>query len=1120
MKTQIALRIGTLAVLIWISCIKPSALCAQQPVLIDYYYILDEVEKGLKVGDQMALRNTALLLDKVSVKRQALDLLEKYTLFTPREFRLNKLTTKRSFLNFFYKNQEQLHFSLPLQAFYLTPLEERPLQYQVELVNDGQQSDPAVQLRAQIDLFEQAMEREDLANAQTSIKRIGQVSIPESESYLLNLIREKSFRRKYPQLTQATVIQLASRQKKETLQQLINLYKEGNIATPFFLSQLRELTNLSYPNVQVYERELERLGSVAAMRQAGYDRYYDFKPWYYTDTVNYYGKILFSSDTLEEVQQSALKDLVATKDARALYYLAIKAYRIAMKKDKSSLTPDMLYDKMQSLLAARAVITDEGGSYVAAPNWQEDEKATLNFAHYWVAHHKDYEWDQYRAKFINKTISFTFEKRYKRYIQQLTSTNDSVAWNAYVALTEGDPEEITRLTELFRPVLGNHNTSLPPIEYAYLERTAALTDFCRRNDVLYKPNSRIKIILDSLYTNLAPKDRHRLEKKLYTVTQLNDLTSLEYQATLYAAYQPLAYSIAWVLDQSYTKYWQAIFSNDKALRLYLKKTYLFKRLGVEGVCNIYDNKFDLASEKVKRRLNGLLALETDKDIIQQIELLLASREEVQLYTWKDLLEKEFSMSLLAAPKPGELSAIFGKINEIDDERNRLKLIFYLSLYPSTDQVRYLIKMLKDDTMEREALSLLNLIYAYDFKDDLGNEKENWLLYWENYQKSYDDWGKQFIELRLQRLSGKSSVSIYELNDITTSPYYKSLYRNIVLDALDKVEPTRNLRRLKIKPQLNTFIELKYLQDIDFRPNELLDVFDLLKVDNNKKLFNFLMAKSEAYPQQARVAFFVKMVETDWFNRYIREDGIDEKVYTQLQRYIDRYSLSRKTPESEQQRATLALARLSAAVEVTSLEGRLTMARNMKINNNVSVSDLAKFQEMALREAEYGEIPVILDNWRDLSPAIDYNVFHERFGLPVFDISNSQTRSDLKRNFQKKDTMQLYQDYLRDFGVDFERGSGRLDFEKIYDLLKYGVVYPFVGDNTPRNFYVNGLIRVLELHFNDDLNFPEYFEQDKGPNGRSIRAYSWLQYLENNNVVKGRQTFPPSFAFAYLQSPNS
>ncbi|MEM9888775.1 MAG: hypothetical protein AAF849_22960 [Bacteroidota bacterium] len=1097
-----------------------SPLYAQKQMMVDYQYVLQEIEQELKVGEVLALRDAALLLERRTVKADALEVLKRYTLFSPREFKLSEYTTKSNFLNFFYTYQEQFRFSIPLQAFYLTALEERNLSYKVELIGTQISTDLAARLREHIELFEQALELEDEKSATTQIERISELKSPESAEYLRGLIAQKYFRRKYEALTKDVIKELTSYQDRASLELILDLYENTIIAKPFLREQLRNLTNIAMTSskIEEYNELLNSLGSIRAMRQYGYDQNFTFRPFYFTDTIDYYGKILMISDSLPAVQRNVVEDLIASRKPQALYYLAAKIYRIARQKDKSKLDVKVLYNRMQSLLSTRLLIPGENNTFVEEPNWEEKKnpEAIQNFIHYWSIHYENYEWDKYRSKFINKTLSSTLEKRYKLYLQQLNSTNDAVAWEAYLKLTEGEPSEVARLTERFRHVLNNHNSKLPPMQYAYLERLADLTAFCRRNNILYEPTPSIDRAIDSLILNLKPKSRYLLEKTLLSKIKITDLTALEYLACLYVVQEDLMYSLAWILDRSYTRYWTSIIEDDQQLRLYLKKAYLFSRIGTEGICNYYLNKLDASSDKTRLRLMQLLELETDKDIIYQIEKILAKREKLPTRNWKDLMEEDFDIGLLNAPKTEELAAIFEQLNGLEDKRIQLKIIFYLSLHPDVTQTPYLVELLRAGILEREVISLLERIYAHEFRSTTSSEKEQWLNYWERNRLTYQNWGTQFIEIQINRLSANERISIYELNAITQSPYYKAIYRNICLSMLQKVYPIRNLRRLKMDYKLKVSKELKYIASIDFKDRELLDLVSILYIDQEEDLLDFYSEQIESWSNLERIDFFIRIINMEWFQHYINDKELDEKWLAQLKKDLNKYLDNRRTSEQQKEDAAIALARLEM-IDRSPME-RLRLTYKM----DVSEPKKAAIQAEILKTSTYHDLDTILVEYTKLSPELNYNVLHDHFGLPIFDLSNSKNRNDILDKLVrfKKDTSGLYRHYLRDFEVDFEDERGRLDFDKIFELLKYDVVYPFSTNAMPRNYYTNSLVKLLELHFKRDLGLGAYYSTRETNTKRSLRAYTWMRFLEQQKAVKAEDTVPNSFTYSYIRQASS
>ncbi|MEL6944888.1 MAG: hypothetical protein AAFO82_19705, partial [Bacteroidota bacterium] len=464
-----------------------------QKLLVDYQYIIKQIEDDLQKGNPMGLRDAALLLERRSVQRDALGLLKKYTLFTPREFNFSNYTSKDEFLHFFYQQADNIKYSSLLEAFYITPIEDIKLLYNVELISSEQQVLPTSRLRQHIKRLEKDIEIGDVQSAETQIQRIGQLELEEGYQYLLTLLDIRSFKRKYSGLTKVVVQQLTQYQESASLKTILRLVRERSVPKSFALEQLAYLTNVkvdSYQEIDLYDNLLDSLGNVADIRQFGYNQYFNFRPSFFPETVDYYGKVLMVSDSLDWIQQNAMNDLLRSQHPKSLYYLAVKIYRIAMQKDGSSIPLEILYKNMEDLLAVRLFVPNYQRKYVSSPDWR-DKIAVQNFVHYWSTHTDNYEWDKYRNRFINKTISSTLETRYKRHFKQLTSTNDSVAWYSYLELTEGEPAEVIRLADHYRPVLQNHNPSLPPIQYAYLERLVEFTSFCRQNNFLYKASDRI-----------------------------------------------------------------------------------------------------------------------------------------------------------------------------------------------------------------------------------------------------------------------------------------------------------------------------------------------------------------------------------------------------------------------------------------------------------------------------------------------------------------------------------------------------------------------------------------------------------------------------------------------------
>ncbi|MEN0048061.1 MAG: hypothetical protein AAF806_13460 [Bacteroidota bacterium] len=1095
-----------------------SSTSIAQKLLIDYQYIVAQIEVKLQEGNPMGLRDAALLLERRSVQREALALLKKYTHFTPREFVFSNYTTKDEFLQFFYQHANEIQYSSLLETFYMTPVEDYVIPYRIELISSEQQVVATSRLRQHIKRLERDIELGDLSSSKTQIERISQLELKEGYQYLLSLLKDiRTLKRKYPRLTKTIVEQVTEYQDNETLEVILALFKERILPEDFALEQLARLTNVSVDSereIELYPMLLDSLTSIAAIRQFGYNQHFNFRPSFFPETVDYYGKILMDSDSLDWIQRNVIEDLLDAQNPRALHYLAVKAYRIATQKDKTSISQEALYKSIKDLLAVRLLLPNDQKRYVEEIDWM-DRTAVKNFVCYWSTRYTDYEWDRYRDRFINRTISSTLETRYKRHFKQLTSTNDSVAWYSYLELTEGEPSEIIRLTERYRPVLENHNPSLPPIQYAYLERLAELTAFCRQNNFLYKASDRISPMLAQLRSNILPKERYEIEQQLLKKVNVNDLTALEYEACLYASNADFSYSLAWVLDHAYTRYWDKIFANDQLLRLYLKKAYLFKRLGSDGICNMYLKKLEIRSEEDRIRIESLLKLEVDNHIMQQVELVLASKENLAIYTWQNLMLEDFNVGLLSEPSTEEIQQIYREIYETTDERLQLKLMFYLSLYPKLEQVPHLMQLLKLELMEREAVALLQRIYAYDFAERTTNPKTKWLSLWEKDKVNYRDWGTQFIEKKLTYLKRNETLSMRDINNIIRSPYYKNEYRSLCLSKLHKVSPRRHLRRLEINPKIWVSSELKYLENMDFKWRELLDLNELLRVNDPEKLLNFFLKRTAKYKEEDAACFYTQLFDYEWFEVYLNTDQIDQSVLIYLKELLNNQLQQKDLAQTKREKGKVALAKLEMIGKPIAAQLKTAIAIE-----GIDEPTKAALQRYVLKNVTYKELADVMRNYHQLSAELNYNFLQERFGLPIFDLHRKQVRMTFIQNMNQLDMAGLYRYYLHDFGVDFEDARANLDFNKIFDILKYDFAYPFSGQRVPREYYINSIIKVLELNYGKSLGFPKYFDQATHPSERAKRVLTWMRYLEQIEAVKSKQDRLESFTYSYLRPASS
>ena len=180
------------------------------------------------------------------------------------------------------------------------------------------------------------------------------------------------------------------------------------------------------------------------------------------------------------------------------------------------------------------------------------------------------------------------------------------------------------------------------------------------------------------------------------------------------------------------------------------------------------------------------------------------------------------------------------------------------------------------------------------------------------------------------------------------------------------------------------------------------------------------------------------------------------------------------------------------------------------------STKAMIQQSILARASYNDIGKIISIIDQLSTNQNFNpnlFLQKDFGLPIFDLEDEKIRKEIITHHSKMKEYDFYKYYLKEFGVDFLTKKGALDFEKIYDLLQYEIVTPFVGGGgSHRDQFTYGLIKLLELHFKTRLGFHEKLNENQTfyTFTSTKRAQAWRVYLIDNQLVKPNNSLPPSF----------
>lgn len=941
----------------------------------------------------------------------------------------------------------------------------------------------------------------------------------ESYEYLLNTLRSQRMFNK-PLINPGGLCQqlcshLVNYANKESVQTILMMVEMGIVEVEFAAPILEKMTNISVRKdkqtdnlVARYEFWMDSLKTMEDIRDFGYRQEINFAKSFFHHKVDYYGMVLSRADSLPRIRHNALKDIVATQHPRALFYIAALAWRY--RNDTSiEKAPEVFVALLEKLADLKIAI--EGKKEVSPKHdWANDELASLNHLKYWANNYDDYEWDGLRKSFMNKEEAIELKESYERLFRRLNSQNDSVALNAYLFLVEGDPVEVMGLSRKYKELLRNYNASLPSFKHGFLEQLVQLTDFSRRIGAHYRPPHRLNQLLHQLSKSTDPKERYLIENQIIDRLAPDEVTALEFWGCIHEGDPENAFSVGRILDWFYSKNWDRIIENDEELRFYLKKAYLFKNIGVEGICKVYLNKFDQTPDSFKERLEEILKTESDQDIIFQIKELLARIRGGHSGTLTDFLQSPdwFSpLEISRLPEPDEAfyQKIIAKIEGSTSKYHQKAWLQYLQKNPSLHLSPHLFKWLERGISTPTLVKVLEKTFDYKLKEGANA----WKTLWQTDSAQYQAWPKRFFEERLANLAKDQKQNIKEINAVVQSDFYKPEYKTLCLNALLKVKPVRNIPRLRMENMLSVEEDLNKFDEIDFGYKYLDDLPKLFDLTNDAPtMIAWLSQKAKDFDLTEKGSFYNNLFQKNWFFEYVNDgqivDSLAQEAKNALLAYLHE---SEFISEFEEQATTRNIALLDNLGK--SLEEKIESTLGLDVDENSKAS----IEKAILSRIDYKDIPTVTKYFNELSILKQYNFLNHDFGLPIFNLADNTVQVTLLDNFKNMEPVELYTYYLEAFKVDFRTEEGDLDFNKIYQILQYDIVMPFVGSGgKKRDLYTYGIIKLLELHFQTRLGFHEKLNENQTfyTYTASKRAHAWMNYLVENDHVNLHDNLTPSF----------
>jgi hypothetical protein len=318
------------------------------------------------------------------------------------------------------------------------------------------------------------------------------------------------------------------------------------------------------------------------------------------------------------VKNAGIDFLIQQNKPESLLKICEQFYRKRDKFNVYNRNKDNFYDLLSFLI--RKDIGSIGRNKDLAWNTKDynfDNNSILNLLIYFSKNYKNFVWNDSEKNFINKDLQSEKIDNIADLFEDLYNENDTLALNSYIKLSQSNSKRVGELaTEKDKNFLDRTNSNVPIFPFRFLKQLSLLTEYYRQNNVDFIGSIQLKSTIDKLESNLSFRERRNLENQIISQLTLEDLAPIEYWSLIYEKKPNLSKSVSRILDIYYTKNWSKIISDNRQLSMYLKKSLLYSRIGINGNLNYYIYKFIGNGSETVKILNEL---KTDDDLKAQIQ---------------------------------------------------------------------------------------------------------------------------------------------------------------------------------------------------------------------------------------------------------------------------------------------------------------------------------------------------------------------------------------------------------------------------------------------------------------------------------------------------------------------
>ncbi len=1061
-------------------------------------------------GNKIALKNLGGQLSNPNEFDLVIEALKNCTNFTESELNWSKIKSKKDFLNFWNGSEEQLVFSPVLRSFFLTPIENRKVDFSIVASKSVSQNsqNPYYFLQKIYESFA----INDKNAAIRYISELKNSSIIESPNICLQIFQNKdnlnSQLNTEGEVLEALIDGLPRNTQKDVIANILQLIDNQTINYKKILPKLEWITNIQTKDISEakyvttqYRKFLANLQSNELLREFGYLQVSRHNPMYFYEDVDYFGYLLNDIDVSDFTHLNALFDLMELHHSKSLFYLSAAIYTRRNDIDWT----EKLQKIFSQYLDSQVFVKNAKQKYTdSAP--ASDKVWWDNYINFWASNYQNFTWEDEYKKFVNLSeIRKDFSK-----IDAFFKLNPSKNRDTFVNISKKIIQQTPFLLKTF-----------------FLENAGV---FQKNKLTAFEPNAAQLIVLSKLYQyyqkqgiscdispiflpltqslkaeNISDDTRYNLENQCIATISFRDIHALELDGILNVSNENYGFSVARICTYFYQKNMQKIVTNEEYLENYLTKTLLFSQLNSTGFCaKYYEQLSNLLPNYEKNKCAKLLKITSNTHVGQFLHQLLAQKtnfsiDSVANFIAQPLLYSYAQIKKLPPPTALHQQVLIDSLKSANLSEYEI-YTSYVFLYPNCNFSKIFVNFLENEDKRQLAALALEKIYQFKMGDAKGSFKpyQAWAAWAKNRSENPSEWYKLLFDSQLDKLKQDAKLTIDDFNNLILSNQYdNNAHRNICIAALPKLFPASSLVQLRLKPMPKISESLYLLRNSNYSYKGFEQVLSFFEVDNSELFLDYILEKIEFFPENERANIANLLFDQTWFGYWLNQANSDSKKVKTIENYLHNYLINNTLiTEFEERKVNLHL----LEIQNRTLSPIEKIKKSLTENLNPDLQQA--WQKQLFSQISYSQIDTLLPFFDKIKPNI-VTEFLQDLGFPISKCSN-QELTDFQRSFKKFSKKDLYFAYLKPYNLDLLDLNGEPNFLTINKVLQVDNIANFAGSsNKKRELLSFGVVKYLENYFQTALNFHEKLSEGQNFYAYNVtkRAAAWSNYLKAKGFLK-------------------